>query len=239
VSSASDLSGSGDLVIYEGNWPSNVSKDAKYSIRTAEGQYVVGVEYRSSDREKWYPTTDQHDALVEMVNRIKVAINGKPGGPFYINEFKQVVVPVGNPVVYYYAGDYPTPLIFDFDGRRLSGEPYDLDGAPLVPGSTWEGVHPGIPYKVTADGRDIAYQKEIRRGRVKGKKELRLSDYVGEDRAAALAAKFRPVMGLGGGRFYINEFRQLFTGMPYRYIGALATSDPWFPRPHAKPVEAS
>jgi hypothetical protein len=235
MSDGSDLSGGEGLVVYEGNWPSNVSHDAKYTVRTERGQYVVCVEYETPDGDKWYPTTVVHEALVEKVNQIKLAVTGKAGGSFYINEFQQVLVPVGTPVIYYYAGEYCVPLIFDFDGQQLSGQAYTLDGAPLAPGSKWEGVHPGIPYYVTADGRDIAYKKEIWRGKVRGERTIRLSDFVGADRAAALAAKFFAVMGLGGGGFYINEFRQLFTGMPYRYLGALATSDPWFPRPHAKP----
>jgi hypothetical protein len=222
------------LVVYEGNWPGNVSSDAKYSIQVEEGKYVVGTKYRFDKRETWYPTTDGHPKLVEMVNRIKVAINDAKGGPFYINEFKQVLVPVGSLVVYYYAGDYSTPLVFEIDGHRLSGRATALDGTPLGPGMKWEGIHQGIPYVLTADGRDIYYEKRISPKRTR---KYCLSDYVGEDRARELAAKIRRVKGFEGGRFYINEYRQLFTGMPYTYIGEQGDGDPWFPRPHSTPPE--
>jgi hypothetical protein len=218
------------LVIYEGNWPGNVSSDAKYSIRIEEGKYVVGAKYRLDERETWYPTTDAHGNLVEMVNRIKVAVNDARGGPFYINEFQQVLVPVGSPVVYYYAGDYTTPLVFEIDHHRLSGRAVGLDGVPLAPGTKWEGIHQGIPYVLKADGRDIYYEKSLSPKRTR---KFFLSDTVGEERARAFTAKIRAVKGFGGGRFYINEFRQLFTGMPYTYIGELSDGDPWFPRPHS------
>lgn len=225
-----------NLIVYEGNWPSNVSKDAKYSIRSEAGKYVIGIEYRTQTGEKWYPTTANHDLLVEMVNAIKVAVNGSPGGPFYINEYRQVIVPVGNPVTYYYAGDYTGHLLFDFEGCQLSGKGYDLTGGPLGSGSRWEGPHAGIPYKLKAGGRDIYYTRQVR---ARVKKDEMLSAYVGPERAQQLARKITAIKGFSGGRFYINEFRQLFTpmeretGWAHIYLGALETDDPWFPRPHA------
>ena len=218
------------LVIYEGNWPSNVNKDAKYSVKSEEGKHVIEVKYRSKTGENWYPTNANHDELVAMINRIKVAVNGVPGGPFYITEFQQVIVPVGSPVKYYYAGPYTTPLEFDIEGHRLSGRAYDLEGGPLCPGAIWEGIHQGIPYKVSPKG-DIYYENEIR---PKVKKEVWLGDSVGEQRARQMASKLMTLMGgFEGGRIYVNEFRQLFTGMPYKYLGELQDDDPWFPRPHS------
>ncbi len=221
-----------DLMVYEGNWPSNVRKDAKYSVRRNDegGGYVVGIEYRTNDGEKWSPTTDDHDELVKMVNKIKIEVNGVPGGPFYINEYHQVIVPAGNPAIYYLGCDYAEDLIFEFEGCQISGKPYDLNGNPLHPGDAWKGPHAGIPFKLKAGGRDISYEKQIR---PKVRKEFTLSSYVGDQAAQRVAAKIRAIVGFDGGRFYINEFRQLFTGMPYIYIGELETDDPWFPKPHS------
>jgi len=219
-----------DLVIFEGNCPGNVSKDAKYSVRREEGQYVVGIVYHTGDGEKWYPTTDAHDELVNMVNEVKEGVNGVPGGSFYINEYRQVIVPAGNPVAYYLAGEYTEDLIFDFEGYKISGMPCDLDGNSLDPKDKWQGPHAGIPYILRAGARDICYKKQIR---PRVTRDFILSDYVGEQEAQKVAAKIRNVLGFNGGRFYINEFRQLFTGMPYIYIGELERDEPWFPKPHS------
>ena len=220
----------GDFVIFEGNWPGNVNRDARYSVRGEEGQYVVGIEYHTDSGEEWHPTTDAHDELVNMVNEVKEGVNGVPGGSFYINEYRQVIVPAGNPVAYYLAGEYTEDLIFDFEGYKISGMPYDLDGNSLDPEDKWQGPHAGIPYILRAGARDIYYKKQIR---PKVTKDITLSGCVGEQKVQRVAAKIRNVLGFEGGRFYINEFRQLFTGMPYLYIGELGANDPWFPKPHS------
>lgn len=218
------------FTIYDGNWPSNVNRDAKYSVRKEAGEYVVGIEYRTDTGEKWYPTSDEHSGLVEMVNRIKIEKNSALGGQFYINEFRQVLVPAGRPVLYYYAGEYAHDLIFDFEGYRLSGQPVTLSGDPLKPGERWEGPHAGIPYKLKAGAKDISYDKELR---PKVKQEICLSEIVGVERANTLAAKIGSIIGFDGGRFYINEFNQFFTGFPYTYIGKLERDEPWFLKPHS------
>lgn len=217
-----------NLVVYGGNWPASVNKDAKYSIRYEEGKYVVGIVYFAQNREVWYPTTDAHNDLVEMINRIKTDVQGVPGGAFYINEYRHVIVPAGNPVSYYFAGYYPKDLVFSFEGVELSGRPVKLDGKPLVPGDTWEGPHQGIRYKLAAGGKDVSYEKYVR---PRVMKEITLSDAVGSELAKRTASKIGSIIGFTGGRFYINEYCQMFTGMPYRYIGALENDDPWFPEP--------
>lgn len=93
------------------------------------------------------------------INEIKQHFNGAPGGPFYINEYKQVLVPVGRGADYYYAGEYHEPLIFEFEGgHRISGEALDPNGIPLNLGDIWRGPRPGgIPYRLAAGGKDIYY----------------------------------------------------------------------------------
>jgi hypothetical protein len=62
-------------VVFEGNWPKAVNRDAKYSVRSEGRIYVVGLIYVTRDSEKWYPTSDQHEALVQKVNGIKTEVN--------------------------------------------------------------------------------------------------------------------------------------------------------------------
>jgi signal transduction histidine kinase len=222
-----------NLVVFEGNWPHSASTDAKYWIRREAAQYIVAARDRQGNRETWHPSTEAHSRLIELVNKVTLTVNRTPGGPFYINEFKQVVVPVGSPVTSYYAGDYSYPLVFDVDGHRTSGRAIGLDGVPLSPGDPWEGICQGIPYAITANGQDIYYQNYISPTQ---SRRYFLSDAVGDERARTLAARIRSTKGSAGAHFYINEFRQLFTGIPRIYLGELSAADPWFPRPHSSRV---
>src|SRR5215469_806328 len=103
-------------------------------------------------------TTKEHPALAEMVNEVKTAHGPGPYGPFYINEYKQLIVPVGEAAQYYLAGTYEAPPHFEFEGKTISGKPVDLNGQPLRPGDTWVGPHAGIPYVLAASGDDIYYR---------------------------------------------------------------------------------
>jgi hypothetical protein len=174
-------------------------------------------------------TTRLHEQLVELVNTIKVEINGSPGGVFYLNEYRQVVVPAGRPPACYYAGEYHGDLEFYFEDHCISGN------MTPRPGVAWEGPHVGIPYKLTANGKDISYERKLR---LNVTRDERLSAHVGEALAATFAGKLARIVGYNGGRFYINEFKRMFKprqhdgGVEYIYIGMLEPDDPWFPRPH-------
>ena len=67
-----------------------------------------------------------------------------------------------------------------------------------------------------------------------------LSRSAGREQAAELAARVRTVKGFQGGRFYVNEWRQMFAPLPrpegleYVYIGELKPGEPWFTKPHAE-----
>ena len=227
------------LRLFDGNCPKNVSKDAKYAIRSDQGGLVVGLTYISAIGERWFATTDAHPDLVDMVNRVKTEKGDAPNGPFYINEYGQVIVPVGPSATYYLAGEYDMPLSFEFEDKILSGEGVDLDRRPLEPDDLWTGPHPGIPYQLMAGGRDI-YYKAFPRPYVETRP--RLSTFVGTASAAAFADRIQAVKGWQGGRFYINEWREIFApvadrdGLQYRYIGHLELDDPWFPKLAGRPV---
>src|SRR5262245_26457098 len=143
-------------IVFPGNCPHNVSKDAKYTVRGNDGR--IALEYCVDDVTKWRLSTKAHPELAAMVNDVKRTFGSGPNGPFYINEFKQVIVPVGSAATYYFAGTYDQPIRFEFDGKTSSGEPLDFDGKPLQPGETWIGPHAGIPYVLAAAGNDVYYR---------------------------------------------------------------------------------
>lgn len=212
---------------YPGYIPSNVNKDAKYSVVNGSDGFEVRLIYRLSAREQALLTTKHHDELVTMVNAVKVEHNGTEGGAFYINEFLDVLVPTtdGNT---YFAGTYQQLLEFEFDGEVISPRA----PADLKPGDAWPGPHVGIRYKIKATGRDISYQF---RPRPQVEREELLSDVHGEEAAAELATRLNAVRGQNGGRIYINECGEFFAPPPdlggdYIYLGAL-DDDVWFPAP--------
>src|SRR5829696_2314947 len=99
---------------FPGNCPHNVSKDAKYSVRCIDSH--VFLLYATAEGELWRMSTKAHPALAEMVNDVKRTHGSSDNGPFYINEYKQVIVPVGESAQYYFAGTYNEPLRFEFEG---------------------------------------------------------------------------------------------------------------------------
>ena len=216
---------------FKGNCPRNVAKDAKYTVKSGKGKPVVTLIYNTGDDERWYITTEDHIELVNMVNRIKLEVNGKPFGSFYINEYKQVLVPAVGSEDYFLAGEYREPLRFEFEGKIISGEAVDLEGHPLSPGDTWVGPHPGIPYTLCAGGNDIKYTTTPSPN---VEKTVKLSKAIGVDEAKTVASKIQGFKGFAGGRFYVNEFCSIFSpiqeGYEYRYvyIGRLDL-DTWFP----------
>jgi hypothetical protein len=213
-----------------------VSKDAKYSIRDKAGERVVALQYRTPDGERWLATTREHPELVKMVDAVKLAHRAAPKGAFYINEYAQVIVPIGGDREYYLAGEYAAPLEFEFESNILSGDAKDLQGKALAPGQEWFGPHPGIPYTLKAGGQDIFYKAQLRKDVTQ---EFFLSRFAGKEEARLFAQRVLGVKGFQGGRFYINEFRQMFAPVKqadqwsYIYIGKLGDSEPWFPKSHS------
>jgi hypothetical protein len=226
---------SAEFPLYTGNCPRNVSRDAKYSVRSRGGEWVVEVLYETDEGERWHASTEDHEALVEIVNAVKVAEGGRPGGPFYINEYGQVIVPAGPDGLYRLAPEeYEPPLRFHFEGKILSGEGMNLLGEPLSSGDLWDGLHHGIPYTITADGSDIYYRVDVRPN---VDRKISLSKHVSPGDLEALMARIRSVKGWQGGRLYINEWREMFVPrtegptVTYHYVDHLELDDPWFPKP--------
>jgi hypothetical protein len=219
---------------FTGNCPKNVSRDAKYGVRSSSNGPVVGLVYRTADGEQWHPTTEDHPDLVAMVNAVKTTHGEGPNGPFYINEYGQVIVPAGPDARYYLADEYDGLVEFEFEGNVLSGRGVGLDGTPIEPGEAWTGPHPGIPYVLAAGGDDIHYQSHPR---LRVTRKVRLSESVGAAGAREMAERIQAVKGWQGGRFYVNEWGEMFApvnraaGLSYVYVGHLdLLDDLWFPK---------
>ena len=217
------------MKVWHGASPSNPRRDGKYSVVLEDGMYVVRLWYRMSDREKALLTTDRHSALVDMVNEVKEKKSGRPGGAFYINEYKDVLVPTADSDrELFWAGTYDVRLDFELEpGVTISPQ------APkgLRPGQPWPGPRVGTKYTLSADGNDFRY--ECRKGRITT--EVRLSDHVGPKPAGELAKKvasFKP----GGGSVYVNECCEMFipknntATTEYIYVGAIDEAA-WFNPP--------
>jgi hypothetical protein len=180
-------------------------------------------------------TTKAHPDLADMVNDVKRIHGGTPNGPFYINEFKHVIVPVGEAAQYYFAGRYEQPLQFEFEGKMISGEALDFNRKPLQPGDTWVGPHAGIPYVLAAGGKDVYYRSYLRPG---VEKHVTLSSQRGRRVAEQIARMLSAYKGPTGGRFYVNEFCSVFSpingidDLQYIYIGQIDL-DSWFLDPLA------
>lgn len=223
-----------DFQKFTGNCAGNVSKDAKYAIRRGEGgEPVVSLTYSTEDDEKWYMSTESHEQLVEMVNDVKKGKCGSPNGSFYINEYKQVIVPVAGTKDYFYAGEYREPLRFEFEGKTISAEPIDSAGQILSPGDDWTLPVPGIPYVLAAGGQDIYYTSNPRPN---VEKKVKLSKDQDPQVAKEVASAISKFKGHAGGRFYVNEFAAIFFPVSNdaevrRVYAGQIDFDKWFNRP--------
>ena len=212
--------------LWGGNRPANVNKDAKYTVKL-DG--TIQLTYRLSDEDKALLTATEHPELAERVNDVKDEHGFTRGGPFYIDEYRNVLVPAGDDGTYYNAGKYDQDLQFTFEGSTIG--PVPPDG--LEPGEVWKGPHVGIPYVLAAGANDIYYEFESRPQVITRRK---LSKTAGKQSAAALARRLAGVKGDRGGRVYINERRHFLAPVEvdhewqYLYLGALG-EDPWFAEP--------
>lgn len=212
---------------YTGLAPSNVSRDAKYRV-SADGE--IRLEYYISHRMRELLATADHSSLADMVNAVKLAMDGVPGGTFYINEWGDVLVKGRDGRDCFWAGHYDDRLEFTTeDGTLVSPSA----PAGLRPGDAWPGPHVGICYVLKAGAQDIKYERQVsdRRTQI-----VLLSDEVGQSAARETAARIAAVKGTAGGRFYINEAGEMFGPVSsndyanFVYIGHLEDSR-WFHAP--------
>lgn len=233
--------------LYRGLWPQNITKLSKYSVSFLEKQWRVTVGYDVGDGLRFLAVEENDTGLAKMVNDVKTAVAGQPGGAFYINEFRHVVVPVknGSTSDAYFAGRAAEDFTFTFEGARLSTKPVGGDGNRLAPGQKWYGPRPGVPYVLAAQARDIYYETpaltdaDPPQVRPNMTRRVQLSKVLGD--AGRLARAIEPlaaVKGHQGGRFYVNEHGAMFApvaagdgnGLDYVYCGQIDRSA-WFPEP--------
>lgn len=219
---------------FGGNSGASITKQGKYRVSHEPDGFSISVVIETPDGVRCYPSTDKHPDLVEMVNKVKIEVHGVEGGQFYINEWKQVIVPAGNPVVHFYAGEYHQEVILGLDGDEFSGRPHDNEGNLLKPGDSWTGrPRPGMEYTLKAGGADIEYVIPLGPAR---EQICRLSKFVGVEHARRTSRKIANIKGNKGGRFFVNEFgaifgpKQIASGYDFVFIGILSDSDPWFPK---------
>ena len=239
------------LTLYRGLWPQNVSRLAKYAVRFIEGEWKVTVLYDAGDGLRYLAVEGGALEIAARVNAIKTALRDQPGGAFYVNEYRHILVPVaavepaGSGSHYYMAGRLDVDFRFEFEGQPLTAKPVGVDGTPLKARDRWIGPRPGIPYVLAAGGGDIYYETpalteadppEIRPSMTR---KVQLSKVIGNKSLLPSAlAPISAIRGHKGGRFYVNEHGAMFTpvdagdgnGIDYLYCGQINPLA-WFPEP--------
>lgn len=234
---------------YRGVWPQNVSRLAKYAVRFVDGSWKVSVLYEAGEGLRFLAVEGGEVDLATRINAIKTALRDQPGGAFYVNEFRHVIVPVSGDSTsgvgshYYSAGRLHDDLRFEFEGQPLTTKPVHPDGTPLSPGEQWVGPRPGIPYVLSAGAGDIYYETpaltddEPPKIRPSMKRRVQLSKVLGNKVLLKQAVQpIANIRGHQGGRFYVNEHGAMFTpvdagdgnGIDFVYCG-LINRIAWFP----------
>ena len=238
------------LRLYSGHWPSNPNKTAKYSVKYVDGDWKVTVLYDCGEGERFLAVDGDRAEVTSMVNQVKSSLGQAPGGVFYVNEYRHIVVPVahqeddGTRVHCYAAGKLESDFTFQFEGSPLSGHPVRPDGSPLQPGEKWHGPRPGVAYKLAAGASDIYFESPaltedpVPRVRANVRRKVRLSKALSDAGQVARAVEpIRRIRDHSGGRFFVNEHGAMFTptrgergGVDYTFCGVI---DPaaWFPAP--------
>lgn len=239
------------LTLYRGVWPQNVSKLAKYAVRFVEGDWKVTVLYDAGDGLRYLAVEGGAPDIATRVNSVKTALSDQPGGAFYVNEYRHILVPVTADASsrvgshYYMAGRLDTDFRFEFEGQPLTAKPVNPDGTPLSRKDRWVGPRPGIPYVLAAGGCDIYYETPALTDgdpptiRPSMTRRVQLSKVIVDKSLIETATwPISSVRGHRGGRFYVNEHRATFTpvdsgdgnGIDYIYCGTVNPSA-WFPEP--------
>lgn len=237
--------------LYRGVWPQNVSKLAKYAIRFLDGTWKITVLYEAGEGLRYLAVEGGGADVIQKINALKTAVGDQPGGAFYVNEYRHVLVPVaassgtGFGSHYYCAGRLEADLTFEFEGSPLTTKPVRTDGSPLAPGDPWVGPRPGIPYVLAAGGGDIYYESpaltdtDPPRVRPQMTRKVQLSKVLGDKATLSHVVRLvAAVRGHQGGRFYVNEHGAMFTpvgagdgnGLDYIYCGQIERAA-WFPEP--------
>jgi hypothetical protein len=161
---------------------------------------------------------------VNDINEVALEHSGATGGVFYINEFKQVIKPVGSgpDSENIYVGEYPNlHFIFDCNGRLIDND----DVSELNVGDPWPHQKVGTRYHYSAHRGIVYYEYEdgntIRRRQFTPSSEI-------------IDALWQVKNGQGG-QFYVNEQGHVFAPQadeapgPDLFVGTIDYSH-WLPK---------
>jgi len=242
--------------LYRGLWPQNVSRLAKYGVRFIDRVWRISVLYEADEGLRFLAVDNAVGDLAERINAVKQAVGDGPGGAFYVNEYRHVIVPIRDSTsgvagsAYYSAGRLDVDLTFEFEGAPLSTRPVRPDGTLLQPGESWVGPRPGVPYVLSAGGGDVYYETpaltdddppRLRPGMTR---KVSLSKVLADKDAVAHAVQpVAAIRGHAGGRFYVNEHSAIFSpidkgdgnGLDYIFCGTIDKTA-WFPEPRLAPI---
>jgi len=208
-----------------------IPRERKYHLRNSRehDEYrptIVYVDHQSGRLDEYEAiyTEDPWTQVVNDINDIAQDHAGATGGTFYVNEYKQVIKPVGTgPIVDIFVGEYPgLHFQFDIPGTRKID---NADVSGLQAGDDWPHHKVGIRYHYSAGRRQVFYRSEegnvIRRVAISVPASLEKGLYMVKDGS--------------GGQFYVNEHGHAFAPRvndpigPDVYVGSIdLQAKDWF-----------
>ncbi len=240
------------LKLYPGVWPTYVRDLAKYVVYCEDGKWKIGVLCAIGDKTRYLAVEGSREEIDTLINAAKSVLGEQSRGAFYINEYRHIIMPgsreSSSVIPYYFIGKLESDLFIEFEGRYHANRPVGNDGKSLSLGEAWLGPHPGIPYSLTEDTKDIYYECcDLSSGRpqqILPARKRYLSRALGNEIVAMQVASSLANYCSRKGRFYVNEHGTLFTpkgygdgnGYDYVYCGQI---DPfaWFPEPHVEDTD--
>lgn len=214
--------------IWTGYRSVNIPVERKYSIKTSKYHRkhrptIQFTDYQNNIVYSEVYTKDAFEQLVNDINEIALLHNGAEGGVFYVNEFKQVIKPVGisEDADNIYVGEYPDlHFVFDCKGRLID----NADVSGLVVGDPWPHQKVGTKYHFSAYRAQIYYEQQ-------DQNTIRRCPFAAsQDFIYALWS-----VKNGGGVFYVNEHGHAFApksdegASPDIFIGTIDLNH-WLPK---------
>lgn len=215
--------------IWTGYRSVNIPVERKYSVVSSKyhGQYRPTIQFTDYQNDIVYSevyTTEPFEQLVSDINEVAFIHSGAAGGVFYVNEFKQVIKPVGgiSDSANIYVGEYPDlHFIFDCKGRLIDND--DVSG--LEVGDPWPHQKVGTRYHYSAHRGIVYYEHED--GNTIRRCQFTISP--------GIIDALWEVKNRHGGQFYVNEHGHVFApqieegpGTDF-YVGTIDYSQ-WLPK---------
>lgn len=201
-----------------------------FHVRMRDGVWWPYVDWVVGDELAECPMDDVSNAsqLAEAVHHGKVALGGKRGGSFLINEFGHVLVPSpsgdGRIMV---VGRWSGALKFH-DRHRGTGLFNLADDVGLAPGTAWDRPYLGLPHHLSARG-EIYFWEQDYGGAGKVTPPTQDHDLIQKLRLIRPSGPVRFVVGCGGLILTkVPVWRGGTSTWEARYVGRLNFGR-WFP----------